>query len=82
MKEGIIPPEAILGTTAGARKGHICLYSGTPISYDYIKSEGSKGRLGKTLLCIVANGPSGRVYLSPRIDQEYSFDEDIWNIYS
>ena len=78
VKEGIIPPEAILGTTAGARKGHICLYSGTPISYDYIKSEGSKGRLGKTLLCIVANGPSGRVYLSPRIDQEYSFDEDIW----
>jgi putative DNA methylase len=39
--------------------------SGTPISGDYIKTEGTAGRMGTRLMAVVAEGNRGRVYLSP-----------------
>ena len=42
-----------------------CLMSGTPISGDYIKSEGKSGRMGARLMAIVAEGDRGRVYVAP-----------------
>lgn len=47
-----------------------CLISGTPISGDYIKTEGKAGRMGARLMAIVAKGEGERVYLSPTKDQE------------
>ncbi len=42
-----------------------CLLSGTPVSGDYIKSEGKAGRIGARMMAIVAEGERGRVYLPP-----------------
>ncbi|MBU0507453.1 DUF1156 domain-containing protein [bacterium] len=56
---------AMRGTTAGKRSGFLCLMSGTPMDYDYIRSEGMAGRIGARLMTIVAEGERGRVYLPP-----------------
>lgn len=59
------------GTKAGGRGADfICLLSGTPISAEYIRSEGQAGRLGTKLMAIVAEGARRRIYLPPQIDQE------------
>jgi putative DNA methylase len=64
------PPEAEGGTTAGKRKGFLCLVSGTPIDYEYVRVEGAAGRIGQRLMAIIAEGPKGRVYLSPSSETE------------
>ena len=43
---------------------------GTPFSYQYVRDEGVAGRLGAHLIAVVAEGDKGRLYLSPRADQE------------
>ncbi len=53
------------GTTAGKRGGFLCLISGTPIGYDYIRREGMSGRIGNRLMAVVAEGNRERLYLSP-----------------
>ena len=58
------------GTSAGKRKAFLCLMSGVPISYDYIRTEAKAGRMGARLLAIVAESSRGRVYLSPNLDAE------------
>jgi putative DNA methylase len=65
VKLGRPPAEAALGTTAGKRKGFRCLISNVPIGYDYIRREGKAGRIGQKLMAVVAEGPVGRIYLSP-----------------
>lgn len=65
VKSGVAPKGYKEGTTAGKRKGFICLLSGAAIDYKYIREEGKKGRLGQKLMTIVADGKNGRVYLSP-----------------
>jgi putative DNA methylase len=53
------------GTSAGKRKAFKCLISGVPMGYEYIRSEGKRGRIGARLMAIVAEGNGGRLYLSP-----------------
>lgn len=60
--------KAKAGTTAGKRQAFICPVSGTPITYDYIRSYGKSDGLEETLIAIVAEGARGRVYVSPRDD--------------
>lgn len=55
-----------VGTKAG-RGGFNCLLTSTPITFDYIRSEGQRGRIGRRLLAIVAGGNRGKIYL-PAID--------------
>ena len=69
VRTGTPPESAKLGTTAGKRAAFICLMSGSPIDYKYIRAEGSAGRMGQRLMAIVAEGARGRVYLSPTDDQ-------------
>ncbi|BCV23912.1 DUF1156 domain-containing protein [Gelria sp. Kuro-4] len=45
------------------RRGATCICCGTPVPFDYIRSEGRAGRMGAQLMAIVAEGPHGRVYL-------------------
>ncbi|KQN96403.1 hypothetical protein ASF01_13625 [Stenotrophomonas sp. Leaf70] len=60
------PTSAKSGTKAPGRGSNfICLLSDTPITGDYIKSEGQAGRMGARLMAIVAEGSRGRVYLPP-----------------
>ncbi|MGC8732104.1 MAG: DUF1156 domain-containing protein, partial [Halothiobacillaceae bacterium] len=70
VKLGTTPEAAKAGTSAGKRAGFRCLMSESPISYDYIRSEGKAGRLGSRLMAIVAEGPRGRVYLPPTPEHE------------
>jgi putative DNA methylase len=70
VKMGTPPNEAEMGTTAGKRAGFICLVSGTPIDYAYIRAEGKAGRMGQKLMSAVVEGPKGRLYLSPTGEME------------
>jgi putative DNA methylase len=65
VKLGISTPEVKSGTTSGKRSGFICVMSGTPIDYKYVRSEGKAGRLGQKLMAVVAETPNGKVYISP-----------------
>ncbi len=42
-----------------------CLLSGAPMEPKYIKAEACAGRMGAKLLALVADGPNGRIFLSP-----------------
>jgi putative DNA methylase len=53
------------GTTASKWNAFRCLISDTPISYDYIRGEGTGGRMGSRLMAVVAEGSRGRLYISP-----------------
>lgn len=53
------------GTTSGKRGGFKCLLSGSPITYKYIRKEGTQSRLDSRLMAIVAEGRRERIYLSP-----------------
>jgi putative DNA methylase len=52
------------------RKGGCCIVSGSPISFDYIRTAGKEGQLGCRLLAIVAEGLRERVYLAPIPEHE------------
>lgn len=69
VRLGVAPTKLEGGTTAGKRAAFVCLMSGTPIDYDYIRTEGKAGRIGIRLMAIVAEGPKGRVYLEPQKTQ-------------
>ena len=56
--------------TAGSRSPFRCLVSGTPMPFDYLRSEGRAGRMNARLMAIVAEGDRGRVYLPPASDHE------------
>ena len=70
VKVGQPPPEAKGGTSAGRRAAFNCLISGSPIDYNYIRAEGRAGRLRQKLMAVVAEGPKGRIYLSPTPEME------------
>ena len=59
------------GTKAGGSgKPFLCLMSGTPMPFDYLRSEAKSGRMGARLMAIVAEGDRGRVYLTPTSEHE------------
>ena len=70
VKVGKLTEEAERGTYAGKRKGFRCLYSGVPISYDYLRAQGKAGRIGQKLMAIVAEGKKEKVYLPPTREHE------------
>lgn len=71
VKVGKPPADAANGTKSPGRGANFrCLLSDAPISGDYIKAEGQAGRMGARLMAIVAEGPRGRVYLSPTHEHE------------
>jgi len=71
VKVGVPTERAQEGTKSKGRGANFrCIISDTPISGDYIKSEGQAGRMGARLLAIVAEGPKGRVFLAPNAMHE------------
>lgn len=65
-----IPDWANRGTRSGGRDGFFYPLSGTPIPFEYIRSEGKSGRMSERLIAIVADGPRGRVYLPATKEHE------------
>lgn len=59
------------GTKAGGSgSSFLCLMPGTPMPFDYLRSEAKAGRMGARLMAIVAEGDRGRVYLTPTLEHE------------
>ena len=52
------------------RNGGVCLATGDPIPFDYIRSEAKAGRMGVRLMAIVAEGKRKRIYLPPNDEME------------
>ncbi|NMC64134.1 MAG: DUF1156 domain-containing protein, partial [SAR324 cluster bacterium] len=47
------------------RNGARCLACGAPVPFDYIRQEGTAGRIDIRLMAIVAEGKKGRIYFPP-----------------
>jgi len=58
------------GTKVSRGANFKCLMSGVPITGDYVKGEGTAGRIGARLMAIVAQGNRERVYLEPAPEHE------------
>jgi putative DNA methylase len=59
------------GTKAGSSgSSFLCLMSGTPIPFEYLRDEAKRGRMGARLMAIVCEGTRSRVYLSPTREAE------------
>ena len=68
---GTPPPVAKNGTkSGGSGSSFLCLLSGVPMPFDYIRSEAKAGRMGARMMAIIAEGDRGRVYLAPAPEQE------------
>jgi len=70
VKVGVLPTEAKDGTKVGRGGNFKCLVSEVPIPVKLIREQGLKGTLKQRLMAVVAEGKSGRVYLSPSQDME------------
>ncbi len=59
------------GTKAGSSGSNfVCLMSGVPIPFEYLRAEAKAGRMGARLMAIVAESARGRVYLAPTPEME------------
>lgn len=56
--------------SGGSGSAFLCLMSGTPMPFDYLRNEAKQGRMDERLMAIVAEGDRGRVYISPNEEQE------------
>jgi putative DNA methylase len=65
VKVGKPPADAKVGTKAARGANFRCVLSGATIGDKYVKAESMAGRMGQTLMAIVAEGARGRIYLSP-----------------
>ena len=71
VKAGKLPESAKNGTKSGSSGSpFLCLMSGVPMPFEYLRSEAKAGRMGARLMAIVAEGDRSRVYLEPTEEQE------------
>jgi putative DNA methylase len=56
--------------SGGSHSSFLCLMSGTPMPFEYLRAEGRAGRMGARLMAVVAEGDRGRVYLPPISEHE------------
>jgi putative DNA methylase len=52
------------------RRGATCIFCGTPVPLEHIRAEGMAGRIGAQMMAIAAEGPHGRLYVSPSEEHE------------
>ena len=71
VKTGAPPEASKRGTkSGGSGSSFLCLMSGVPMPFEYLRAEAKAGRMGARLMAIVAAGDRGRVYLEPTAEQE------------
>jgi putative DNA methylase len=58
------------GTKAGRGANFRCLMSDTAITPDYVKRTGRDGRMGQTLIAVVAEAKRTRAFIAPTTEQE------------
>ena len=66
------PPDSAKGGTksGGSWSPFLCLMSGAPMPFEYLRSEAKAGRMSACLMAIVAEGDRERVYLGPTPEHE------------
>ena len=57
--------KAKTGTKTGRGSNFYCLYTGSAITPDHVKKTGRDGKMGQTLIGIVAEGNRKRIYIDP-----------------
>lgn len=55
--------------SGGSHSSFLCLMSGTPMPFEYLRSESRAGRMGSRLMAIVLEGDRGRLYVPPTDEQ-------------
>jgi putative DNA methylase len=68
-------PAAVKRGTKNGTGGFVCLLTGAPIPFDYIREEGTAGRLGLSMLALVAELPRSRAYLPASELQSQAADQ-------
>lgn len=64
-----------------SRNGGVCLLTGSPIPFDYIRAEGKAGRLGDRLMAIVVEAKNGRLFIPPsEADEAVARVSDLKNV--
>lgn len=59
------------GTKSGSSgSSFLCLMSGTPMPFEYLRHEAKAGRMGARLMAMVVDGDRGRLYVSPTPEAE------------
>ena len=56
--------------SGGSGSQFLCMMSGVPMPFAYLRDEAKAGRMGSRLMAIVAQGDRGRVYLPPTLESE------------
>ena len=56
--------------SGGSGSPFLCLMSGSPMPFDYLRAEAKAGRMGSRLMAVVAKGTRCRVYLAPTAAQD------------
>lgn len=64
IREGGAPPAGSV-----ERSGAHCIATGSPIPFEYIREKSRQGKLGQTLIAVVADAGRTRIYLPPTHDQ-------------
>lgn len=70
VRTGKPPDEVRNGTKLATGRAFLCLLSKTPMDFAYLREQAKLGQLGQKLLAVVAEGSSGRIYLSPTPEME------------
>jgi putative DNA methylase len=71
VRIGMPPPEAKNGTkSGGSGSPFLCMLSGSPMDFAYLREEAKQGRMGQKLMAVVAEGAKGRLYLAPTAEME------------
>ena len=56
--------------SGGSGSPFLCLMSGSPMPFDYLRGEAKARRMGSRLMAVVVQGSPGRLYLTPSSAQE------------
>ncbi len=73
VKAGALPDISVTrrGTkSGGSGSNFLCLMSGAPATFGYLRAEAKDSGMRARLMAVVAEGDGGRVYLSPTADME------------
>ena len=73
----VVKPGKATGKGTVDRKGAVCVHCGEPIKFDYIREESREGRMGASLMAVVAEASKGRAYVSPNEAQVDAADVPI-----
>jgi putative DNA methylase len=83
VKTGTPKDKAVVkaGTKLCRGAKFMCVLSGQPIDEKYVKAEGLARRHKTALICTVAEGPRGRIYVSPSQEHENAarVENPDWN---